>query len=101
MIQDGELEPLNMVSHRVLLEELDIVYKKFDSRMEVWSLEGGHRSRGPPTWSTFGSKKSSFFLASEPGIWRFYGTADKVTRRRMKARKIPSTTKTLARRALP
>jgi threonine dehydrogenase-like Zn-dependent dehydrogenase len=34
MTQDGELEPLNMVSHRVLLEELHIVYKKFDSRME-------------------------------------------------------------------
>ena len=34
MIQDGELEPLNMVSHRVLMEELDIVYKKYDERME-------------------------------------------------------------------
>ena len=33
MIQNGELEPLDMVSHRVLLEELDIVYKKFDERM--------------------------------------------------------------------
>jgi threonine dehydrogenase-like Zn-dependent dehydrogenase len=33
MIQSGELEPLNMVSHRVLLEELDVVYKKFDERM--------------------------------------------------------------------
>jgi threonine dehydrogenase-like Zn-dependent dehydrogenase len=27
MIQRGELEPLHMISHRVLLEELDIVHE--------------------------------------------------------------------------
>ena len=32
MIQDGELEPLNMVSHRVLLEELETVYMKYNAR---------------------------------------------------------------------
>jgi threonine dehydrogenase-like Zn-dependent dehydrogenase len=34
IIQSGELEPLHMVSHRVLLEELDTVYMKFDKRMK-------------------------------------------------------------------
>jgi threonine dehydrogenase-like Zn-dependent dehydrogenase len=34
MIQSGELEPLHMVSHRVLLEELDTVYTKFNERMK-------------------------------------------------------------------
>lgn len=32
MIQKGELEPLNMVSHRVKVEELDEVYKRFNAR---------------------------------------------------------------------
>lgn len=34
MIQSGDLEPLHMVSHRVLVEELDIVYDKFNKREE-------------------------------------------------------------------
>ncbi|KAL9114776.1 MAG: hypothetical protein Q9227_001456 [Pyrenula ochraceoflavens] len=33
-IEDGSLEPLDMVSHRVLLEELETVYHKYDERME-------------------------------------------------------------------
>ena len=32
MIQEGKLEPLHMVSHRVLLEEVDKVYMKYDAR---------------------------------------------------------------------
>ncbi|KAI0376877.1 GroES-like protein [Hypomontagnella monticulosa] len=32
MIQDGELDPLQMVSHRVHVEDLDKVYAKFDKR---------------------------------------------------------------------
>lgn len=32
MIQTKEIDPLVMVSHRVLMEELDIVYKKFEAR---------------------------------------------------------------------
>lgn len=32
MIQEGKIEPLNMVSHRVRLEDLDKVYYKFDSK---------------------------------------------------------------------
>jgi len=32
MIRKGELEPLHMVSHRVLMEEMDIVYEKFNAR---------------------------------------------------------------------
>ncbi|KAI2618326.1 GroES-like protein [Hypomontagnella submonticulosa] len=32
MIQDGELDPLQMVSHRVHVEDLDKVYVKFDKR---------------------------------------------------------------------
>ena len=33
-IQSGELEPLNMVSHRVLLDEIDTVYMRYDERMK-------------------------------------------------------------------
>lgn len=33
-IQSGELEPLHMVSHRVKLEEMDVLYKKYDERMD-------------------------------------------------------------------
>jgi len=32
MIESGEIDPLKMVSHRVKLEELDIVYPKFEKR---------------------------------------------------------------------
>jgi threonine dehydrogenase-like Zn-dependent dehydrogenase len=32
MIQKGDLDPLQMVSHRVRLEDLDKVYHKFDAR---------------------------------------------------------------------
>lgn len=32
-IQSGELEPLHMVSHRVSIDEMDILYKKYDERM--------------------------------------------------------------------
>jgi len=31
-IQDGSIEPLKMLSHRVALEELETVYKKYDAR---------------------------------------------------------------------
>ncbi|KAI1615870.1 alcohol dehydrogenase [Exophiala viscosa] len=31
-IQDGSLEPLNMVTHRVRLEEMDELYRRFDAR---------------------------------------------------------------------
>ncbi|KAI1408377.1 GroES-like protein [Hypoxylon sp. FL1857] len=34
MIQSGELDPLQMVSHRVRVEDLDKVYVKFDKREE-------------------------------------------------------------------
>ncbi|KAJ4318175.1 hypothetical protein N0V94_004541 [Neodidymelliopsis sp. IMI 364377] len=32
MIQDGKIKPLNMVSHRVRLEDLDKVYYKFEAK---------------------------------------------------------------------
>ena len=32
MIQDGTIDPLRMVSHRVRLEDLDTVYEKFRNR---------------------------------------------------------------------
>lgn len=32
MIQKGDLDPLQMVSHRVRLEDLDKVYYKFDAK---------------------------------------------------------------------
>lgn len=31
-LQDGSIEPLKMVSHRVLLEELEEVYRRYDAR---------------------------------------------------------------------
>lgn len=31
-IQDGSIEPLRMVSHRVMLEEMEEVYKRYDAR---------------------------------------------------------------------
>ena len=34
MIQKGEIEPLNMVTHRVKLEDLETVYHKFDKRAD-------------------------------------------------------------------
>ena len=34
MIQDGEIEPLNMVTHRVRLDDLETVYMKYDERMK-------------------------------------------------------------------
>jgi len=34
MIQDGELEPLHMVSHRVLLDDMAKLYAKFNERSE-------------------------------------------------------------------
>ncbi len=33
MIEKGEIDPLRMVSHRVKLEELDILYHKFDEKV--------------------------------------------------------------------
>lgn len=32
MIRKGELDPLQMISHRFRLEDLDTVYKKFEAR---------------------------------------------------------------------
>ena len=32
MIQKNEIDPLVMVSHRVLMEEMDLVYQKFNAR---------------------------------------------------------------------
>lgn len=32
MIREGQLEPLRMVTHRVAVEELDIVYEKFEKK---------------------------------------------------------------------
>ena len=32
MIQDGQIDPMKMVSHRVRLEDLDKVYYKFENK---------------------------------------------------------------------
>ena len=31
-IESGEIDPLKMVTHRVLVDELDTVYKKFENK---------------------------------------------------------------------
>jgi threonine dehydrogenase-like Zn-dependent dehydrogenase len=35
MIEKGELDPMQMVSHRVALEDLDKVYFKFDAKEDA------------------------------------------------------------------
>jgi threonine dehydrogenase-like Zn-dependent dehydrogenase len=35
MLEKGELDPLQMVSHRVALEDLDKVYYKFDAKEDA------------------------------------------------------------------
>ena len=32
MIQNGQTDPYIMLTHRVLMEELDVVYKKFEKK---------------------------------------------------------------------
>lgn len=34
MIRKDEIDPLVMVTHRVLMEEMDLVYKKYDARAD-------------------------------------------------------------------
>ena len=34
MIQDGSLDPYVMLTHRIPVEEMDILYKKFDQRAD-------------------------------------------------------------------
>lgn len=34
MIQDGSLDVLQMVTHRIAVEDMDIIYKKFDQRAD-------------------------------------------------------------------
>lgn len=54
MIQDGKLDPTQMVSHRVRLEDLDKVYYKFDKKedsMQKVFVETRHsfpRAEGTP-----------------------------------------------------
>lgn len=33
-IQEGKIDPYHMLSHRVLMEEMDIVYDKFNKRAD-------------------------------------------------------------------
>jgi threonine dehydrogenase-like Zn-dependent dehydrogenase len=39
MIQEGKIDPTRMLSHRVAMEELDIVYTKFNERAEKDGLQ--------------------------------------------------------------
>lgn len=34
MIREGKTDPLAMVSHRVKMEEMDLVYEKYDARAD-------------------------------------------------------------------
>ena len=60
-IQDGTIEPLKMVSHRVALEELEEVYKKYDAREEgmqkvfVQTKFSSPPADGAPELTTYGS----------------------------------------------
>lgn len=60
-IQDGSIEPLKMVSHRVLLEELEEVYKRYDAREEgmqkiyVQTRFSAEPAPGTPKLTTYGT----------------------------------------------
>jgi threonine dehydrogenase-like Zn-dependent dehydrogenase len=60
-IQDGSIEPLKMVSHRVALEELEEVYKRYDAREEgmqkvfVATKFSEKPAEGAPGLTTFGT----------------------------------------------
>ncbi|OAL25508.1 hypothetical protein AYO22_04827 [Fonsecaea multimorphosa] len=60
-IQDGSLDVLQMVSHRVLLEELEEVYKRYDAREKglqkvfVQTKFSGPPSEGSPQLTKFGT----------------------------------------------
>jgi threonine dehydrogenase-like Zn-dependent dehydrogenase len=60
-IQDGTIEPLKMVSHRVMLEELEEVYKRYDAREEgmqkvfVQTKFSDSPSQGAPQLTTYGT----------------------------------------------
>jgi threonine dehydrogenase-like Zn-dependent dehydrogenase len=62
-IQDGSIEPLKMVSHRVALEELEEVYKRYDAREEGMQ-------------KVFVATKFSFPPAEGAPQLTKYGTAD-------------------------
>ncbi|KAK5994867.1 Zinc-type alcohol dehydrogenase-like protein [Cladobotryum mycophilum] len=59
MIQQGELDPLQMVSHRVRLEDLDKVYHKFDQKEDgmqkvfVETKFSSPRAEGSPPLTTY------------------------------------------------
>jgi threonine dehydrogenase-like Zn-dependent dehydrogenase len=59
MIQDGKLDPTQMISHRVRLEDLDKVYYKFDKKedsMQKVFVETKHsfpRAEGTPDLTTY------------------------------------------------
>lgn len=61
-IQDGSLDPTQMLSHRVRLEDMDKVYYKFDKKedsMQKVFVETKHsfpRAQGTPELTTYDSK---------------------------------------------
>jgi threonine dehydrogenase-like Zn-dependent dehydrogenase len=60
-IQDGSIEPLKMVSHRVLLEEMEELYKRYDAREEgiqkvfVQTKFSNPPAEGAPQLTKFGT----------------------------------------------
>lgn len=60
-IQDGSIEPLHMVSHRVMLEELEEVYKRYDAREKgmqkvfVQTKFSNPPAHGAPQLTTYGT----------------------------------------------
>lgn len=60
MIQEGKIDPLKMVSHRVKLEELDKVYYKFEAKEDgmqkvfVETKFSQPAAKGSPSLTTYG-----------------------------------------------
>ncbi len=59
MIQSGELDPLQMVSHRVKLEDLETAYHKFDTKEDgmqkifVETKFSSPRAQGSPELTSY------------------------------------------------
>lgn len=49
LIQKGEINPLNMVTHRLRLEDIEKVYEAFDKRKGMQKIFLQTRHSNPPT----------------------------------------------------
>lgn len=64
-VQSGKLDPLQMVSHRVRIEDMEEVYRAFDSREDamqkvfVETKFSSPRAEGSPSLTTYPKKEDT------------------------------------------